>query len=269
MTGTDERGGETAFPGCGRIQAPDSKSPELALAYVSISSKIQEVFQDSFGVSRRVVVPLSPSTMEGRLVRRPIIDLLSGRSQCLLSLNTTARRHESSYRRTKQRLNVKPDASFVFSNHSPQQDHIIFNPPSSAPCVLHTPLKFLPKEDKRRQLFAATAARKGSSSSTQLPPPVRPKQKYPHHHLSDTDIAEIQRLHASDPETWTNARLSRKFNCSMMFVMICIKNSGGTPSQNGERRRAQTEAVKAKWGPRRRMAREDRLKRKELALRDE
>jgi hypothetical protein len=205
--------------------------------------------------------------MNGRSVRRPIIELLSGRSQCLLSLNTTTRRHESSYRRTKQRLNVKPDASFVFSNNSPQQDHIIFNPPSSAPSVLHTPLKFLPKEDKRRQLFAPTATR--TDSSTRLPPPVRPKQKYPHHHLSDTDIAEIQRLHSSDPETWTNARLSRKFNCSMLFVTICIKNSGGSPTQNGERRRAQAEAVMAKWGPRRRMAREDRLKRKELALRDE
>ena len=204
-------------------------------------------------------------------MRRPITDLFAGRSPYLLYLNPTARRHESSYRRTKQRLNVKPDASFGFSNNSPQQDHIIFNPPSSAPSVLHTPLKFLPKEDKRRQILAATAARHGASSASSqpLPPPIRPKQAYPHNHLSEADITEIQRLHASDPETWTNGRLSRKFNCSMLFTTICIKNSGGEPNQNAERRRAKAQAVMAKWGPRRRMAREDRAKRKELALRDE
>src|SRR5690348_14225955 len=92
--------------------------------------------------------------MDLRVLRRPICDLLAGRGQCLFSGVISTRRNESSFRRTKKKLNVKPDASFVFSKDSPATDHIIFNPPSSAPSVLHTPLKFLPKEDQRRQLFS-------------------------------------------------------------------------------------------------------------------
>src|ERR1700710_1205995 len=123
--------------------------------------------------------------MEARLVGRPLIDLLSGKRQCLFSLNTTARRYESSSRRLRHRLNIKPDVSF--SSNSLQADHIIFNPPSSAPSVLHTPLIFMPKEDKRKQLFAARQA-----PPARLPPVI---QKFApvgvRHHLKDSDIAEI------------------------------------------------------------------------------
>ena len=206
--------------------------------------------------------------MDSRLVRRPVLDLLSGRSQCLLSLNASSRRQQSSYRRSKQRLNIKPDSSFL-PRDSPNQDHIIFNPPSSAPSVLHTPLKFLPKEDKRRQLLAATASRFQSSTST-LPPPVYKTQKFPHHHLTDKDIAEILRLKRQDPEEWTNNKLSRKFNCSHHFISICLDGCGA--AGDAERKKAmadQLEAVKSQWGPRRRKAREDRVKRMELALKGE
>ena len=203
--------------------------------------------------------------MDSRLVRRPLIDLLSGRRQCLLSLNTSTRRHESSYRRTKQRLNVKPDASFLLSKNSPQQDHIIFNPPSSAPSVLHTPIKFLPKEDKRRQLLAATAAK--HPVPTRLPPQLRAKISVPHHHLTDKDIAEIQRLKRSDPDAWNNTKLARKFNCSSTFVSICLRECGVDDTQRKLEMKAKLEAIKTKWGPRRRKAREEQDKRFELAYR--
>lgn len=201
--------------------------------------------------------------MEARLVRRPLIDLLSGKRQCLLPSNTTARRHESSSRRTKHRLNVKPDVSFL-SNSSLRQDHIIHNPPSSAPSVYHTPLIFMPKEDKRKHLFAATAA--PQASSTRLPP-VIPKFKPVgvRHHLKDSDIAEIQKLRTSDPEKWTALRLSKKFNCSMRFISMCCE----APEEKKERVRQKQEATMARWGPRRTMAREDREKRIELALKDQ
>ncbi|KAH9218796.1 mitochondrial ribosomal protein subunit L20-domain-containing protein [Leptodontidium sp. 2 PMI_412] len=204
--------------------------------------------------------------MDSRLVRRPVLDLLSGRSQCLLSLNASSRRQQSSYRRSKQRLNVKPDSSFL-SHDGTNQDHIIFNPPSSAPSVLHTPLKFLPKEDKRRQLLAS---RFQSSATSTLPPPVYKTQRFPHHHLTDKDIAEIIRLKRQDPEEWTNTKLSRKFNCSNHFISICLDGCGA--EGNAERKKAmaeELEAVKSQWGPRRRKAREDRAKRFELALKGE
>lgn len=200
--------------------------------------------------------------MEARLARRPISDLILGKQKCLLSLNVTARRHESSSRRSKHRLNVKPDASFT-SNNSPQQDHIICNPPSSAPSVFQTPLLFVPKEDKRRQLFSAIASRQATPSRL---PPVIPKFAPVgiRHHLKDSDIAEIQRLRGSDPEKWTALRLSKKFNCSTRFIQMCAE----APEEKKERDRQKLEALKARWGPKKTLAREDRLKRKELALKD-
>jgi hypothetical protein len=205
--------------------------------------------------------------MEARLIRRPAIDLLSGRNQCLLSLNYSSRRHESSYRRTKQRLNIKPDASFLSSSSSPLQDHIIFNPPSSAPSILHTPLKFLPKEDKRRQLLAASAR---SGAPSRLPPAIAP-QKVPHHHLTDAQISEMQKLRMEDPNKWPNGKLARKYNCSTLFVTICLSELDGGAAYDARARqqKANLEAVKERWGPRRRMAREDRARRIELALGDQ
>ncbi|KAK2625002.1 hypothetical protein QTJ16_005371 [Diplocarpon rosae] len=205
--------------------------------------------------------------MDSRLIRRPTLDFVSGRSPCLLTLNASSRRQQSSYRRSKQRLNIAPDPSFLVSKDSPKQDHIIFNPPSSAPSVYHTPLKFLPKEDKRRQLLAATASKLKPSSSV-LGPVLHP-QKVPHHHLSEEDIAEIFRLYRKEPGEWTNTKLARKFNCSSLFISICLSRAG-MDEENSVRKAevaAQAQARRDAWGPRRRKAREDRFKRFEMAKR--
>lgn len=207
----------------------------------------------------------SRSTMDPRLIRRPIIDLLCRRSQCLAINGLAIRRHESSYRRTKKKLNIKPDASFLFSGSSPQQDHIIFNPPSSAPSVFQTPLKFLPKDDKRRQLLA-TSTTSTATSDARLPPEIfKPKPWFQRHHLSEEDIAEIRRLRTADPDTWTRHKLAKKFNCSSMFVgMVCE-----APPARLEKAKAKLDAVKSRWGTKRTMAREDRVKRLEAVWRDE
>jgi hypothetical protein len=204
--------------------------------------------------------------MDVRLLRRPICEFLSGRSQNILSGNVAAQRHESSYRRTKKLLNIKPESSFLFSKMSPQQDHIIFNPPSSAPSVFHTPLKFLPKDDKRRQLLSNPATSTLASTSSRLPPPVvKVRPGYQRHHLSESDVAEIKRLRTTDPERWTRLKLARKFNCSSLFVGICCQAT----DEKIAAEKAKLEAVKAKWGPKRTMAREDRLKRRQAVYRDE
>ncbi|KAL5348691.1 hypothetical protein ACLOAV_006109 [Pseudogymnoascus australis] len=205
--------------------------------------------------------------MDLRVLRRPIFDLLAGRGQCLLSGTVSSRRNESSYRRMKKKLNVKPDASFGFSKDSPATDHIIFNPPSSAPSVLHTPLKFLPKEDKRRQLYSvAKNSTLGIDEEAKLPPAIlKQNAGYQRYHLTQEDVAEIRRLRSSDPETWTRLKLARKFNCTSLFIGICCEAT----AEKVALEKAKIEAVKERWGPKRRMARDDRVKRREAAYRDE
>lgn len=205
--------------------------------------------------------------MEARLLRRPILELFSSRSSCLFVGNAAARRNESSHRRTKKALSIKPEASFLFSKIAPPQDHIIFNPPSSAPSVLHTPLKFLPKDDPRRTLFASTTTSTlAAPVDSKLPPAVvKRKQGYQRHHLTEDDVAEIRRLRSSDPNRWSAHKLGKKFNCTSRFISICCE----APDEKKTAERAKLDAIKARWGPRRTMAREDRTKRREAAQRDE
>jgi hypothetical protein len=203
--------------------------------------------------------------MDARLFRRPVVDLFSGRAQCLFAGNAVSQRHESTFRRTKKALNLKPESSFLFNKASPKQDHIIFNPPSSAPSVLHTPLKFLPKDDKRRKLFSSTATSTLAFPGSKLPPLSRKAPAYQRHHLTEEDVKEIKRLRSTDPETWTRAKLAKKYNCSSIFIGMCCE----APKEKIEAAKAQVEAIKARWGPKRKMAREDRVKRREAAYRDE
>jgi hypothetical protein len=203
--------------------------------------------------------------MDLRILRRPVCELLQSRSQCLLAANIPARRHESTYRRTKKALNVAPDASFLPTGNT-QQDHVIFNPPSAAPSVLHTPLKFLPKDDKRRQLFAKAQNSTIAPYSSKLPPPVLKQQKgYERYHLTEEDVAEIRRLRQTDPNTWSRLKLARKFNCTSAFVAMCCE----APKEKADAEAAKLAAIKARWGPKRTRAREDREKRLEAVYRDE
>lgn len=139
---------------------------------------------------------------------------------------------------------------------------MIFNPPSAAPSVLHTPLTFLPKDDKRRKLFEAA---RSSALSVQVGPALGVKPKgYQKHHLTEEDVEEMRRLRAADPDKWTVSKIARKFNTTSLFVRIC--------TQNKERYEANIKAKEekvARMGPRRRKAREDRAKRWEQIYRDE
>ena len=171
------------------------------------------------------------------------------------------RRNQSSYRRTKQRLRVKPDASF---GHSPNKlhDHIIHNPPSSAPSVYETPTKFLPADDIRRTLRPGNNQVKTDGNS--LPPVFKetPDKKY---HLKPSDIEEIRRLRMSDPMVWSRWKLAKKFECSPLFIMMVCEAS----PQKKQIQRQVLEAVQTRWGLKRKLAREDRQLRKESWGRDE
>ena len=178
----------------------------------------------------------------------------------------TCRRHESSFRRTRKALRVKPTESFLPSK-TETRDHIVFNPPSSAPSVYHTPQKFLPKGDPRRRMSSLATPAPASSSlpdgsiaaaaSATAMKPVRPQyeKKY---HLSPEQVEEIRRLRKEDPRVWTRVKLAEKFECSQFFVSLCCC----APEIKEERER-ELALVKEKWGRRKREAREDRQTRKD------
>jgi hypothetical protein len=193
-------------------------------------------------------------------------------------LPLTQCRHEST-RRRHQKLLALPEAPSYTSNRP--EPVLIFNPPSSAPSVYHTPLKFLPKEDKRRQLYStaltystARAQRRNLSPiaspgtplhtsshlpprpTTSLPTPVREpyEKKY---HLTDKEISEIRQLRTQDPYTWTRVKLAEKYGCSQFFVGMVVKAKG--KAKEVEDKHAE---MRKKWGTRRKEAREDRERRK-------
>lgn len=83
--------------------------------------------------------------------------------------------------------------------------------------------------------------------------------------MRESDIAEIRRLRTTEPEIWTRKKVAEKFGCSPFFVALVAQAT----KEKKERERQLLEKVKEKWGRRRRYAREDRRKRRELWERDE
>ena len=203
------------------------------------------------------------------LPRRPIIHLPFLLPSCSVQYQHISKRHESSARRTTKRLRNKPDPSSTapFGKLPPgTQDHIVFNPPSSAPSPYHTPPIFLPANDPRRRLLAQSHSHANpyQEPDRSLPPPVR-KPYDKKYHLNHEQVAEIRRLRSDDPFVWTRAKLAEKFDCSQFFIgMVCEASK-----ERKEQSRQALENVKARWGKRRQYAREDRTRRRELWGRDE
>ncbi|KAI9373222.1 mitochondrial ribosomal protein subunit L20-domain-containing protein [Aspergillus egyptiacus] len=192
--------------------------------------------------------------------KRPILGLPFLLPSCE-SVSLEVRRSQSSYRRTKQRLRVKPDASFGLPSDR-FQDHIIYNPPSSTPSVYHTPSKFLPANDARKSLRTPSAA---NSQHVEGLPTVFKSTTEKKYHLTPADVNEIRKLRLSDPMTWSRWKLAKRFDCSPLFIaMVCEASP-----QKKEIQKQVLEAVQSRWGAKRRMAREDRQLRKESWGRDE
>ncbi|GJC79577.1 54S ribosomal protein L20, mitochondrial [Colletotrichum liriopes] len=214
--------------------------------------------------------------MEARTLTRPATALAT-----LLRQQTAAavpRRGHKTFSRTKRSLNIPPHPDFLPSTPA-AGDAIIYNPPSAAPSVYHTPFKFLPPSDPRRRanlssLFANPSAAtsqttpSGSSSAARPLPPalnVPSRGSQPRYHLSREDVAEIRRLRAEDPGFWSVTALARKFDCSETFITICTP----APREHKERLERKLEGVKSRWGTIRTKAREDRSRRKEMLFRGE
>jgi hypothetical protein len=185
---------------------------------------------------------------------------------CAQVLQPVQRRHESSYRRTRSKLNIKPDPAFLPSK-TEQHDHIIYNPPPSMPNVYHTPTIFLPRHDKRKAIQATLA-------SLGVQPPQTEAQKLlpvfketgPIVQLTQADVDEIRRLRMEDPYKWSQTQLTKKFNTSNAFVGYIIR---GMSPEKAEQQKVVEETIRSNWGKRRRTAREDRQIRKDRWFRDE
>ena len=202
-------------------------------------------------------------------------------------------RGHQTQRRTRKALNIPPAPSFggpppvatggSGRSHRPRHDSlqrgdsIVFNPPSSAPNVYHTPSIFLPRDDPRKNLILRTAANSGParySSVTTTTPTTGAEGPLPRalrdftlkkYHLGPKEIEEMRRLRTEDSATWTRAKLAEKFQCSAMFVGTVVRAS----QEWRQTVRQREEERKKLWGPKRRKARVDRVKRKELWMRGE
>ncbi|KAI1745031.1 mitochondrial ribosomal protein subunit L20-domain-containing protein [Xylaria scruposa] len=207
--------------------------------------------------------------METRQVLRPLGSLKHATSSpaVIVLRSVASRRHQSTTSRTKKALKLPPHPDFLTPQSGP--NHIIFNPPAAAPSVYHTPFKFLPKSDPRRQanlsqLIRSSSDLNTSSRSTQLPPPISKteirERKY---NVTKEQVEEIRQLRAEDPAKWSVLKLARKFECNPFFIMMCCKAS----PEHKEKENQRLEDIKSRWGTIRTKAREERKKRKDLLLR--
>ncbi|KAI1876234.1 hypothetical protein JX265_000519 [Neoarthrinium moseri] len=194
-------------------------------------------------------------------MERPVLQPLR---RLTASVNLTSIRSQSTTRRTKKALKIAPHPSFLDNG---TDDHIVFNPPSSAPSVYHTPFKFLPKTDPRRQANLTQLLRASAPASSPSAPEVggTPSFVAPKHNVTAEQIEEMRALRSSDPATWSVLALAKKFQCSNYFVLMCCRAN----PQHRQSEKERLEAIKARWGPIRTKAREDRQKRKVMLGRGE
>lgn len=83
---------------------------------------------------------------------------------------------------------------------------------------------------------------------------------------------KIRELRVSDPAKYTIPKLAKQYNCSIPFLKIISAEAAKTAEtlrQHAIAEKEKIEAVRARWGKKRAMAREDRVQRKQMALRDE
>ena len=171
---------------------------------------------------------------------------------CAQILQPSFRRHQTTSRRTRSKLNIKPDVAFL-PTKTEQHDHIIFNPPPSMPNVHHTPNIFLPNNDRRKLKLSAA----------QLLPPSLPKQTEKRYHITEAQVAEMRELRRTDPTAWSIQKLAKKYDCSALFVTFITTKLGHKNLQQQV-----TDYVKANWSTSKRIAREDRELRKEKWQKD-
>lgn len=196
--------------------------------------------------------------------------------RCVTSTRTALKqqlRHKATAARTKRALNIPPHPSFLTPDAPHEQDTIIFNPPSAAPSVYHTPFKFLPKTDPRRRANLASLFERHFGSGPNAKPDNLPVVAWTKEKKATTvsdrgpitreEVEEMRRLRAEDPHKWTVRALSIKFDMPMGFIMACCQ----APRSKIEFERRKVELMRQRWGPAKAKAVEDRERRREMLYR--
>ncbi|KAI1501511.1 mitochondrial ribosomal protein subunit L20-domain-containing protein [Biscogniauxia marginata] len=210
----------------------------------------------------------------------------------------TGRRHQSSTSRTKKMLKIPPHPSFLTPIEG--QNHVVYNPPSAAPSVYHTPFKFLPRTDPRRQASLSQMLRSSLEYQAAHPKPPSPPEaqtqtqtqtgqpnpddiataadndnddiaflppeatkldgQEKRYNVTREQVDEMRRLRAEDPRRWSVLKLAERYDCNPVFIMMCCRAS----REHRDKERERLEAIKARWGPIRAGARDERQKRRKL-----
>ncbi|KAI1468101.1 mitochondrial ribosomal protein subunit L20-domain-containing protein [Daldinia caldariorum] len=209
--------------------------------------------------------------MESRPLLQPLLRSInaapvSTSTRAAVTIASIPRRYQSSTARTKRALKIAPHPSFFppdFASSSESSTQLIYNPPSSAPSVYHTPFKFLPPSDPRRkanlaQLLRPSADDAAPSKSAALPPELKDRERK--YNVTEEQVEEMRMLRATDPERWSVLRLAERYGCAPYFILMCCR----APEDHRQRERERLEGVKARWGAIRAAAREERKKRKDM-----
>jgi len=257
-----------------------------------------------------------PTTMPPTLIRRSLLGF-----NCLSRPARTAnpssnviefRRGEATYRRHVKKLSIPPAPSFGpqkptrrrLDDSIPATSHIIFNPPPTAPNVYHTPLKFMPKSDRRRQLYTDSntpslyniprSSVNGNGSSQDVSPIAKPGTALHEIARSTLPSSLLPRVPDSDPmppalkpitdklyhitpEQVREMQALRKQDPKQWTIDRLAEKYGCSTlfvricAKNFEAGKAHFERLdetKKRWGRKKTLARQDRTRRKDLWGRD-
>lgn len=156
------------------------------------------------------------------------------------------------YSATRSKFNVKP---------VPTQG-LIYNPPASMPSVTDTPRAFLPPNDPRLKVLADKYKTYTQAELDDMPIIYATRKD---NSLTPDLVREMVTLRLENPDKWTVAALSAKFNVDRKKVNVVT----GVCKERQLAVLQELEKQQKKWLEKKRHARDDRWKRKQMWLRSE
>ena len=128
-------------------------------------------------------------------------------------------------------------------------------PPASSPSPYS--MSTAPASPLLRPPSAPVNLHPAPTSDPRAPPPLKPLPEPKAHHITEREAVEMRRLRA---EGWSRLAVARKFRCSAVLVSIVAP----APREKYDEHWDKMDKAKEGWGPRKRVLREVRAKRKEF-----
>jgi hypothetical protein len=128
-------------------------------------------------------------------------------------------------------------------------------PPPSSPSPYS--LSSAPASPLLRPPSSAVNLQPAPISDPSAPPALRPLPEPKKHHITESQAVEMRQLRA---EGWSRLAVARKFKCSPVLVSIVAPATKEKYNHHWEK----MEKVREGWGPRKRVLREVRAKRREF-----